>query len=112
MIYRSRISKINISPRKVLAVVRSIKKLPLEGALILLDHWPKKASRFVKGAITQAVNNAGNRGNLKMEDLKIKEIRVLAGPSLKRTWPRSRGQADLIKRRSAKIEVAVEGGKN
>lgn len=110
MIYKAKVSKINIAPKKVRSVVNAVKGLPLPKALALLSQWSKKASYLVRGAILQAVNNAKNKGQKKEEEIKIKEIRVNAGPTLKRTLARSRGQADLIKRRSSQIEVFVEAG--
>lgn len=111
MEFMAKSSIINISPRKVKAVVDKIKDKSLDQSLILLGLWPKKSAAALRGALLSAASNAKEKAGLKKEELKIKSIQVLAGASFKRMRPRAKGQGDTIKRRTARIRVVVSGQK-
>lgn len=96
------------SPQKVRVMANLAKKLPLEQALLELEFSRKKAAAILQKTIQSALANATANYQLKKEDLRIKEIQVGPGPSLKRLKPRARGQGDTIRKRSSNIRVVLE----
>ena len=64
-------SIINISPRKVKAVVDKIKGKSLDQSLILLGLWSKKSAGTLRGTLLSAAANAKEKAGLKKEELKI-----------------------------------------
>lgn len=99
---------INISPRKVKAVVDKIKGMSLDQSLIILGLWSKKSAGALRGVLLSAASNAKEKAGLKKEELKIKTIQVLAGASSKRMRPRAKGRGDTIKRKTARIRVVLK----
>ena len=96
------------SPRKVRVVANAVKRLPLNMALAQLKVSPKKAAKPIKKVIESAVANAKENLKLDQEKLKIKEIQVSPGKTLKRVEPRAKGKADIKRRRSCHIRVILE----
>lgn len=99
---------LKISPRKVALVVKAIRGLSLNEALEKLQFIGKSASPFLAKTIKSALANAQNKGQTKAEELKIKSLEVLVGPSFKRWRPVSRGRAHPYKRRTTHLRVILE----
>lgn len=102
---------IRISPSKVKIVIDLIRGKGVEEALAILRHTPKRASAVVAKLVESAAANAVNNKNMSREDLRISEIYVGAGPTLKRYHPRQRGQAFPILKRTSHLTVVVSDGK-
>jgi len=111
MEFMAKSSIINISPRKVKAVVDKIKGKSLDQSLILLGLWSKKSAGTLRGTLLSAAANAKEKAGLKKEELKIKSIQVLSGASFKRMRARAKGQGDTIKRKTSRIRVVVKDQK-
>ena len=105
---------IRISPRKARLVADLIRGKNVDEALGILALTPKKASPYLRKAVLSAAANVRNRtegdARIKNEDLLVKEVRINEGPTLKRIRPRAQGRAYRILKRTAHIEVTVEGG--
>lgn len=99
---------IRMSPRKVRLVVDAVRGKPVNEALALLQFMPQAAAREVAKVVKSAVANAENNNQLAAEDLYIARISADEGPSLKRFRPRSRGQAQTIRKPSTHITVVVD----
>jgi hypothetical protein len=69
---------------------------------------PRAAARDVAKVIRSAQANAENNFNLVRDDLVIKEIRVEAGPMLKRGQPRAMGRLFSIFKRTSHITAVIE----
>ena len=101
---------IRMSPRKVRLVVDMIRGKSVEDALNQLHFVPKHSSEPVEKVLRSAVANAMNTeegSKLNPEDLKVKEIQVGPGPTMRRYNPGPMGRATLIRKRSCHISVVV-----
>lgn len=98
-----------MSPRKVAVVADLVRGRSVSDALVILSHTPRRSAVAVRKVIESAQANADNNHNLKPDSLKITEIRVSSGPSIKRFRPASHGRALPFLRRSSHIYVEVDG---
>ena len=97
-----------ISPRKIRTVAGLISGKKVSEALAQLNFLSKKSSLPLAKLLKSAISNAKN--NFKIEDgdkLMIKSITVNSGPVLKRYVPRSRGMANMIKKRTSHVTVVL-----
>ncbi len=100
---------LRISPSKVRRVADVVRKKPYGDAIALLEALPHKGARLLKKVIQSAGANAlYNNKNLDEEMLYIRELQVNEGTRLKRIWPRARGRADRLQKRSCHISVVVD----
>jgi large subunit ribosomal protein L22 len=95
------------SPRKVRLVADQVRGLPIEDARALLRFSPKGAARHVAKLIDSAAANAENNHELVADDMRIAEIQVDSGPTLRRWRPRARGRATKIDKRTSHLSVAL-----
>jgi len=95
------------SPRKVRLVADFVRGKKVERALTTLSFFSKAAASPIKSVIESAVANANENFKMTKDKLFVKEIRVDAGPVLKRMMPRARGTANQIKKRTSKITVVL-----
>jgi large subunit ribosomal protein L22 len=98
-----------ISARKVRLVLAQIKGLPVANAVSLLEYLPQPSAKIVLKAVKSAAANAENNYNMNPDALHVKSAVANEAPTLKRFRARSRGRAASILKRSAHIEVVVEG---
>jgi large subunit ribosomal protein L22 len=108
---------LHIAPRKMRLVTNLIKNLPVEQALVQLQHTNKKASEMVIKLLKSAVANAQNNFSLKPENLYVKSLTCDMGRMLKRYMPRARGSAFTIRRKMSHVNIvlgerAVKGKKS
>jgi ribosomal protein L22 len=95
------------SPRKVRLVADQVRGLTVPEARTLLDFSPRGAARDIGKLVASAAANAENNHDLVADDLRIAEIRVDQGPTLKRWRPRARGRATRIDKRTSHVSVAL-----
>lgn len=100
---------VRMSPRKIGVVAALVRGHSVADALTILSHVPRRSAVPVKKVIESARANADHNHNYKPESLKIVEISVTPGPSLKRFRPAAHGRALPFQRRSSHIRVVVEG---
>lgn len=99
---------VRTSPRKVRLVAQTLRNLPVSEALVACQFMPKAAARDVAKVIRSAQANAENNFNLVRDDLVVKDIRVEAGPMLKRGQPRAMGRLFSVFKRTSHIVAVVE----
>ncbi len=97
---------IAISPQKVRSVATHIYGKKAEQALAYLKFEPKAAKVSLAKLINSAISSAEIK-KLDKDQLIVKEIRVDAGPVYKKQRIRSRGRADLQKRRTSHITLVL-----
>jgi ribosomal protein L22 len=95
------------SPRKVRLVADQVRGLPIEQARSLLDFSPRGPARDIRRLLDSAAANAENNHDLPADDLRIAEIFVDEGPTMKRWRPRARGRATRIDKRTCHLSVAL-----
>ncbi|OQY35200.1 MAG: 50S ribosomal protein L22 [Spirochaetaceae bacterium 4572_59] len=107
--YKAFAKNLPMSPFKIRPIADNIRRKPYSEAIAILENLPNKGAKFLKKVIQSAAANALNQNNMLDEDsLYIKELMVDGGPIQKRMWPRSRGRADRLLKRSSHISVVVE----
>ena len=99
--------RLRISAQKVRLVADQIRGKPVAEALDLLSFSNKKASVLMRKADESVVANAENNEGADIDDLRISEVYVNEGMTMKRIRPRAKGRADRIFKRSSHITVTV-----
>tara|TARA_B100001559_G_scaffold94003_1_gene78661 strand:+ start:261 stop:593 length:333 start_codon:yes stop_codon:yes gene_type:complete len=99
--------RLRISAQKVRLVADQIRGKPVAEALDLLSFSNKKASVLMRKAVESVVANAENNEGADIDDLRISEVYVNEGMTMKRIRPRAKGRADRIFKRSSHITVTV-----
>lgn len=100
---------VRMSPRKVAVVAALVRGRTVEDAVVILNHTPRRAATAVRKVVESAKANAAHNHNYKADTLRITEIRVSSGPSIKRYRPAAHGRALPFLRRSSHIYVEVDG---
>ena len=100
---------VRVSPRKVRPLADVVRGKKVEEALAVLKFTPTPTARVVAKVIKSAGANAENNFHMTPADLKIVNILVDKGLTLKRFRPRSRGRVSPILKHSSHITVIVTG---
>jgi ribosomal protein L22 len=98
---------VRVAPRKARLVADLVRGLPLEDALPLLRFSTRSAAQDVRKLLESAAANAEANHDLVADDLRIKDIHVDEGPTLRRYRPRALGRATRINKRTSHIAVAL-----
>lgn len=98
---------LQMAPRKVRLLADLIRGMGALEAQIQLSHLPKRASLPMKKLLNSCIANATHNFSLKKEDLRVAHVRVDGGPMLKRQFPRSRGRADVKRKRMSHITLVL-----
>lgn len=102
---------VRISPRKARLAADIIRGLSVPEATAQLTFSNLKAGRLLQKTLDSAVANAETQLELRREDLKVLEVRVDAGPTLKRAKPKNRGGRHPIMKRTSHFTVIVSNVK-
>ncbi len=103
--------RLSISAQKVRLVADQVRGKPVADALDILNFSTKKGAVLVKKTLESAIANAENNEGADVDDLRISEIFVNEGMTMKRIRPRAKGRADRILKRSCHITVTVSDTK-
>jgi large subunit ribosomal protein L22 len=98
---------LRVSPRKARLVADQIRGLPIDDARSLLRFSPRGAAEELTKLLESAAANAENNHDLVADELKIAEIRVDEGPTIKRFRPRARGRATPIHKRTCHVSLSL-----
>ena len=98
---------VRISPRKARFAADLIRGKSVEEALIQLFCSNLKAGRLLQKTLNSAIANAETLHSVQRRDLKVEEVRVDAGPTMKRAKSKSRGGRVPILKRTAHFTVIV-----
>ncbi len=101
---------VRLSAKKTRPIIEGIKGKAVPEALDYLRYLPKGASgqlaKVIKSAASNAIQVVG-AGELKMENLFVKDARIDPGPTMKRWRPRAYGRASRIRKRTSHVTVVV-----
>jgi large subunit ribosomal protein L22 len=103
--------RLSISAQKVRLVADQVRGKPVADALDILNFSTKKGAVLVKKTLESAIANAEHNDGADVDDLRISEIFVNEGMTMKRIRPRAKGRADRILKRSCHITVTVSDTK-
>ncbi len=107
--YSAQARHLKMSPSKVRPIADHVRRAPYADAMAKLDALPHKGARLLRKVIKSAASNAlYENKQLDEEMLYVKELLINEGPRLKRMWPRGRGRADQLLKRTCHITVVVD----
>jgi ribosomal protein L22 len=98
---------VRVAPRKARLVADQVRGLPIDEARSRLRFSPRGAARDIERLIDSAAANAENNHELVADDMRIAEITVDEGPTLRRYRARALGRATRINKRTSHIAVAL-----
>ena len=104
---RAKARFVRVAPRKARLVADQVRGMPVEEARTLLAFSSRDAARDLARLLESAAANAEANHDLVAEDLRIADIRVDEGPTLKRWRARARGRATPIHKRTSHLSVAL-----
>ena len=76
---KATLRNIRISPKKMNVVAELVRNMPAKKAEILLSFTPKKGAKILEKVIASAIANATNNFKQNVDELVLKEVKVLAG---------------------------------
>ena len=106
-VVRAKARFVRVAPRKARLVADQVRGLPVEEARTLLAFSSRGAARDVARLLDSAAANAEANHDLVADDLKIADIRVDEGPTMKRWRARARGRATRIEKKTSHLSVAL-----
>jgi large subunit ribosomal protein L22 len=98
---------VRMAPRKARLVADQVRGMPVPEARTLLQFSTRGAAADIDKLLASATANAEANHDLVGDDLRIKEITVDEGPTLKRWRARARGRATRIDKRTCHVQVAL-----
>ena len=98
---------VRVAPRKARLIADQVRGLHIDKARALLQFSPRGAAQDIRKLIDSAAANAENNHDLIADEMKVAEITVDEGPTLKRFRPRALGRATPIHKRTSHIAVAL-----
>src|SRR5436309_4476223 len=104
---------LRITPRKVRVVADLTRGKNVNQALAQLAYVEKRAAEPVAKLLRSAVANAeqaAKNQSLDVDRLRVKELMVDQGPSLRRYMPRAMGRAFKIQKKTSHISLTLSDG--
>jgi large subunit ribosomal protein L22 len=98
---------IRMSSSKAMDLARAIQGLSVEAAMKIMDFSERKAAFHIGKTLKSAVANAENNAGLSADTLYVKKAVIEQGTAMKRGWPRARGSASPILRRTSHVRIVL-----
>ncbi len=99
---------VRISPRKARLAAGLIRGKAVEEALTQLMFSNLKGGKLLTKTLNSAVANAESLFSVQKRDLVVREVRVDAGPVMKRSKSKARGGRVPVMKRTSHFTVVVE----
>ena len=106
-IVRAKSRYVRVAPRKARLVADQIRGMQVDQARTLLAFSSRGAARDLARLLDSAAANAEANHELVADDLRITDVRVDEGPTLKRWRARARGRATRIDKKTSHLSVAL-----
>jgi ribosomal protein L22 len=107
LVVRASSRYVRIAPRKARLIADQVRGMQIEKARALLQFSPRGAASDIAKLIESAAANAENNHDLVADEMRVAEITVDEGPTLRRFRPRALGRATPINKRTSHIAVAL-----
>jgi ribosomal protein L22 len=107
IVVRASSKYVRVAPRKARLIADQVRGLHIDKARALLQFSPRGAAHDIGKLIESAASNAENNHDLDADEMRVAEITVDEGPTLKRFRPRALGRATPIHKRTSHIAVAL-----
>ena len=98
---------VRVPPRKARLAADLIRGLSVEAAALQLMVSNLKAGRLLEQTLRSAVANAETQLKVERKDLTVQEVRVDAGPVLKRAKSKSKGGQVPVMKRTSHFTIVV-----
>ena len=98
---------VRLSEQKGRLVADQIRGLKVDQALNLLTFSPKKGAVIIRKLLESAIANAEHNDAADIDELKVAEIYVDRGPSMKRSTARAKGRGNRIVKPTCHIKLTV-----
>jgi ribosomal protein L22 len=98
---------VHVSARKANLVCNLIRYKTVAQALIILDNADKKTAPILKKLLNSAVANATNNHQMIGEKLYIYGVTANQGSTIKRSLPRAKGSANMIRKRHSHLQIIL-----
>ncbi len=105
---RAHARSLRIAPRKMRLVTNLVKDMRVNDAVTQLQFLNKKGAKMLQKLLQSAAANAENNFSLNRDNMFIKTITCDMGPVMKRSFPRARGSAFMIRRKLSHVNVILE----
>lgn len=102
---------VRMTPTKARDLARAITGKPVAEALGIVSVNKRKAAVYLGKTLKSAIANAENNASLSADALWVAEAVVDNGPTFPRYWPRARGSAASIRKKTAHIRVTLTDSK-
>ncbi|AEW45933.1 50S ribosomal protein L22 [Mycoplasma haemocanis str. Illinois] len=112
MIARAIQRNVHVSSKKAVLCCRLIRNKSYMEAIRILDNQPQKTAKFLKKLLMSAAANAVNNHAMSGDKLYVFSSSANQGRTLKRTIPRAKGRADLIRKRFSHLEICLSDDKD
>jgi len=106
-VVNARARYVRVAPRKARLVADQVRGMHVDDARTLLRFSSRGAARDIAKLIDSATANAEANHDLVADELRVADIRVDEGPTLRRYRPRALGRATRINKRTSHIQVAL-----
>jgi ribosomal protein L22 len=98
---------VHVASRKANLVCALIRNKKVTDALIVLENTEKKTANIMKKILNSAIANATNNHSMDVNKLYVYGAFANQGRTIKRSMPRARGAADMIKKRHSHLEIVL-----
>jgi large subunit ribosomal protein L22 len=105
---RATLRTLRVTPQKTRLVADLIRGKEVGVAENILTYTSRRSARPLLKLLRSAKANAVNNHDMFEESLFVSRVEVGDGPTLKRYLPRARGRADLLRKRTCHITIALE----
>lgn len=99
---------LRVPPRKARLAADLIRGLNAEEAVLQLQVSQLRGGRLLKKTLQSAIANAETQLGLQRNQMRVREVRVDAGPVLKRAKSKSRGGKVPIMKRTSHFVIVLE----
>jgi large subunit ribosomal protein L22 len=98
---------VRLSPQKGRLIADQIRGLSVERALEILSFSMRRAADPVKKVLESAIANAEHNQGADIDELRVSEIQINAGPMIKRFHARAKGRGVRVIKRTSHITITV-----
>lgn len=95
------------SSQKLRLVADLIRGKKISKAMDILNYTNKKAALLIKKVLESVIANSEHNDGADIDILKVSKIFISDGPNMKRVFPRAKGRADRILKRTSHITIVV-----
>lgn len=107
MAKHAQLKHLRMTPRKVRAVAGKLRGISVSQGLDYLAFCRRAPAKPLAKLLKSAVVNASREKGVDVDNLYVKELRVDAGPTMKRSLARARGMATPILKRTSHVTIVL-----